>query len=263
MLPIVLIAQGLLETDLILRSWQTYHLPSIYVYGDSTGDRLFDSLTPMKCIVTAGPTYESIDQVRRITNFSTGKLGAELAKYLHERGWEVCLMIGAIACYRGTLTASKVVEFTSTADLLDKLTERKGKADAVFHAAAVSDFTCKRIFQQLEDPAGSEINQGKIPTSIASLFIELVPTPKIIRHLREMFPKAFIAGWKYEVDTATPIEEKARRQIAENQTDVCVLNGPAYGPGFGIVQGNQSIRHLEKSQALYELLFQMGSDHTI
>ena len=40
----------------------------------------------MRCIVTAGPTYESLDEVRRLTNFSTGRLGAQLARFLGERG---------------------------------------------------------------------------------------------------------------------------------------------------------------------------------
>ncbi|HYG35630.1 MAG TPA: phosphopantothenoylcysteine decarboxylase, partial [Clostridia bacterium] len=46
----------------------------------------------MRCIVTAGPTYESLDNVRRLTNFSTGRLGSELVNFLTERGHEVILL---------------------------------------------------------------------------------------------------------------------------------------------------------------------------
>jgi phosphopantothenoylcysteine synthetase/decarboxylase len=48
----------------------------------------------MNCIVTAGPTYEPLDDVRRLTNFSTGRLGTELANFLAARGHKVILLIG-------------------------------------------------------------------------------------------------------------------------------------------------------------------------
>ena len=53
----------------------------------------------MKCIVTAGPTYEPLDQVRRLTNFSTGRLGAGLAEYLVRRGHEVTLLLGELSTW--------------------------------------------------------------------------------------------------------------------------------------------------------------------
>jgi hypothetical protein len=49
---------------------------------------------PMRCIVTAGPTFEPLDQVRRLTNHSTGRLGSELTHYLAECGHELTLLIG-------------------------------------------------------------------------------------------------------------------------------------------------------------------------
>jgi phosphopantothenoylcysteine decarboxylase/phosphopantothenate--cysteine ligase len=54
----------------------------------------------MKCIVTAGPTFEELDEVRRLTNFSTGTLGTELADFLMERGHEVELLRGQGATCR-------------------------------------------------------------------------------------------------------------------------------------------------------------------
>jgi phosphopantothenoylcysteine synthetase/decarboxylase len=55
----------------------------------------------MNCIVTAGPTYEPLDDVRRITNFSTGRLGTELANFLAARGHHVILLIGVMSTYYG------------------------------------------------------------------------------------------------------------------------------------------------------------------
>ena len=54
----------------------------------------------MHCLVTAGPTYETMDNVRRLTNFSTGRLGTELANFLAESGHNVTLLIGEQAASR-------------------------------------------------------------------------------------------------------------------------------------------------------------------
>ena len=48
----------------------------------------------MRCIVTAGPTFEPLDEVRRLTNFSTGRLGTELANFLQAAGGDVSLLLG-------------------------------------------------------------------------------------------------------------------------------------------------------------------------
>ena len=103
----------------------------------------------MKCIVTAGPTYEPLDEVRRLTNFSTGRLGSELANFLTARGHETTLLIGQHATYRGERHARKVETFTTTANLRDRLQALAGQpVDAVFHAAAVSDFTFGKVWRR-------------------------------------------------------------------------------------------------------------------
>ncbi len=75
----------------------------------------------MHCIVTAGPTYESLDEVRRLTNFSTGRLGTELAGFLTASGHEVTLLIGEQATYRGERRATTTQIFSTTADLSHRL----------------------------------------------------------------------------------------------------------------------------------------------
>ena len=74
----------------------------------------------MHCLVTAGPTYETMDNVRRLTNFSTGRLGTELANFLDARGHRVTLLLGEQATYGGERRVRKVETFTTTADLLAK-----------------------------------------------------------------------------------------------------------------------------------------------
>jgi phosphopantothenate---cysteine ligase (CTP) len=191
----------------------------------------------MRCIVTAGPTFEPLDQVRRLTNHSTGRLGSELSHHLSDCGHHVTLLMGQGATWPGERRAERVETFTTTADLRLRLRALADEGwDAVFHAAAVSDFTFGEAFRRTSDGTLSPVQSGKLSTRGESLLVELLPTPKIISELRGWFPRATLVGWKYEVDgTRESVVEKASRQIFENQTDACVANGPAYGEGFGFV----------------------------
>ena len=192
----------------------------------------------MNCIVTAGPTFEPLDDVRRLTNFSTGRLGTELANFLAARGHKVALMIGESATYAGERRATVVKTFSTTADLRAKLKSFSGKkVDALYHAAAVSDFAFGQIFAEKAAGEFSALKASKkISTRSGSLLVELLPTPKIIAELRGWFPKTDIVGWKFEADgRRADALRAARKQLADCATDFCVANGPAYGRGFNLV----------------------------
>jgi len=211
----------------------------------------------MNCIVTAGPTFEPLDDVRRLTNFSTGRLGTELANYLTVRGHKVTLLIGESATWPGERRATTVKTFTSTQDLRSKLKSfSKKKVDAIFHASAVSDFTFGKIFAETKPGEFAAVKASKkISTREGSLLVELVPTPKIIAELRGWFPKTKIIGWKFEANGRRPDALRAaERQIADCATDACVANGPAYGKGFCIldVQGGQN--HFRAAAKLFTAL---------
>jgi phosphopantothenoylcysteine decarboxylase/phosphopantothenate--cysteine ligase len=210
----------------------------------------------MNCIVTAGPTYEALDDVRRLTNFSTGRLGTELANFLAARGHLVTLLIGESATYAGERRAQPVKTFSTTADLRAKLKAFSGKkVDAIFHAAAVSDFTFGKIFTR--DAAGRLkpfTPSKKVSTRGGSLLVELVPTPKIIAELRGWFPKTKITGWKFEADGGRASALRAaRKQIADCATDFCVANGPAYGKGFNLVSAS-GLKHFATAEKLFVAL---------
>jgi len=215
----------------------------------------------MKCIVTAGPTWEPLDRVRRITNFSTGRLGTELANFLVARGHEVVLLAGEMTTWTGPRRATRVKAFSTTGNLADVLRESmKDNVGAVFHAAAVSDFAVGKTFQRGPTGELAEVKAGKIATRDGTLLVEMVPTPKIIGNLRKWFPSARLVGWKYEVDGGR--EEtiaKARKQIADCQTDACVANGPAYGPGFGIVTPAKEVENHATMESLFQALYQLIS----
>jgi phosphopantothenate---cysteine ligase (CTP) len=210
----------------------------------------------MNCIVTAGPTYEPLDDVRRLTNFSTGRLGTELANFLAARGHKIILLIGEQATYAGECRAQRVEMFTTTTDLRAKLKAvSTKKVDAIFHAAAVSDFTFGKVHLRSPRDELTEVKSKKIPTREGTLLVELVPTPKIISELRGWFPRTKITGWKFEAEgKRADAMAAARRQLAECSTDLCVVNGPAYGEGFGLLGKKGEPLHLANPPTLFDAL---------
>jgi phosphopantothenoylcysteine decarboxylase/phosphopantothenate--cysteine ligase len=138
--------------------------------------------------------------------------------------------------------------------------------DWVFHAAAVSDFKPGRFCQISEsgkvmglDDFNSitKSREGKIDTRQGSFWVEMVPTDKIILRLREWFPKAKLVGWKYEVEGGLEsVWQKAKEQVEKCQSDASVVNGPAFGEGFGVYWANGDRENrLENSQALAKALY--------
>ena len=210
----------------------------------------------MNCIVTAGPTFEPLDDVRRLTNFSTGRLGTELANFLAARGHRVTLLIGETATYAGQRRAQSVKMFSTTADLRARLKAFSGKkVDAIFHAAAVSDFAFGQIYSEKKPGVFTALKAAnKTSTRQGNLLVELVPTPKIIAELRGWFPQAKIIGWKFEADgTRASVLCAAERQLADCATDHCVANGPAYGKGFHLVSAAAQ-KHLASAEKLFAAL---------
>ncbi len=178
-------------------------------------------------VITCGPAIAPIDAVRRITNFATGEIGTLLSHELASRGFEVI-------CFRGEGSSAaaplgvEVRKFTTNESLAHALRQLPHQPDAIFHAAAMCDFEVEKI----EGAAG----QNKLSSRSDSLALTLRPASKILPTLRGFFPAAKIVGWKYELDgSRDDAIARARLQIAECRTDACVLNGAAYGEGFGLV----------------------------
>src|SRR6187455_348884 len=136
------------------------------------------TLIIMRCVITAGPTFEPLDQVRRLTNFSSGRLGSELTSFLASRGHQVTLLIGQQATYRGERHASRVETFTTTQSLSDHLQALSAEPiDAVFHAAAVSDFRFGKLWARQDTGELKELTGGKVSSRQGVLLAELLPTP--------------------------------------------------------------------------------------
>ncbi len=209
----------------------------------STRKRAAWQFARMKIIVTCGPSYEPIDEVRRITNFSTGQMGSRLARTLAAAGHEVVCFKGVAATTKECAAPAKVVTFTTNDDLATQLETLPAREDvgAVFHAAALADF---KIFWERD-------GLKKISSRAGAVTLQLVPSGKVIHELRELFPQAKIVGWKYELDgSPADVQAKAAQQIAECSTNACIVNGMAYGHGYGVCEPQKPLAHIADTTAL-------------
>jgi phosphopantothenoylcysteine synthetase/decarboxylase len=211
-----------------------------------------------RVIVTCGPSYEPIDQVRRLTNFSTGELGMMLAVSLAKEGFHVTCFKGEGATTRIEPLGAEIIEFTTNDHLHSLLTgiPERNSIFAFLHTAALCDFKVAAI-RTLDNQV---IEGGKISSRAGELHLTLRPALKLISLLRSLFPSSLIVGWKYEVEGGGPeVIAKGLAQIVSNDIDACVVNGPAYGEGFGYLTELSEVSHLKDKQELCTLLARMLS----
>jgi len=194
--------------------------------------------TKGRVVVTCGPSFEPIDQVRRITNASTGELGIRLANALAGDGWSVVCLKGVGATHPDQLVeAVEHIPFSTNDDLLERLQAlpQPSEIAAVFHAAALCDFRVQ---------AAGNSERAKISSRAGELTLVLTPATKLLPGLRTLFPAAQIVGWKYELDgTREDAVAKGRAQIGACASDACVVNGAAYGDGFGVLLPDGRLSH--------------------
>jgi len=166
-------------------------------------------LTNKKILVIGGPTTEPIDDIRVITNRSSGKTAVFLAKNAFYRGADVELWYGS--GIEPTPSFVKTVGFESIDDIL-RLIEKKDlkRFDVIIVCAALSDYAPKK-------------QKGKIKSGKEKLVIELSPTPKIIPKIKHKSPKSKIIGFKVE-DKRDSLIDKAKELLRNNNIDYVVAN---------------------------------------
>jgi phosphopantothenate---cysteine ligase (CTP) len=204
----------------------------------------------MRVLITGGPSSEPIDRVRLITNSSTGELAVTLAERFQQEGHEVELFLGIGARFR-----IPIAKFFHTNEDLEKLLVQAAQGPAthaILHAAALADFA-------VADVDGESLVGGKIPSDRGSVLLRLTAKPKLIGRLRALFPNAYIIGWKLELD-GDDIVQQATEQIRVNGTDACVVNGAAFGPGFGFCTGAGLVRRAVTKQELAAVLLEVLSE---
>ena len=172
---------------------------------------------PLRVVITAGPTREHLDDIRFLSNASTGRMGIELARISALRGDDVTLVLGPTQ-----LTPPKgctVVPVISTKDLLNATRDHAEGADLVIFSAAPSDYRPKRR------------RKGKPAREAGELTIELVPTPDVAATLGRGKGSRVHVGFALEV---APGIDRAMGKLAKKRLDAVVLNGPSnFGEGGG------------------------------
>jgi phosphopantothenate---cysteine ligase (CTP) len=209
----------------------------------------------MKLLITCGPSYEPIDQARRLTNFSTGKLGVTLANHFVGLGHTAICLKGEGSTYPGVCMAQRIESFATNRDLANLLERiaREELIDAVFHAAALCDYQVEQVLSS----GGEAILSPKFATRDGRLHLVLSPAMKVLTLLRGWFPQARIVGWKYELaGTRDDAFARAWKQIHDCATDACVLNGAAYGQGFALCEAGGAVQACADAPGLFAALSQ-------
>ncbi len=175
------------------------------------------SLKGKTVIVTAGPTQESLDPVRFLTNSSSGKMGYELAEEALRRGAEVILISGPTHIFPPRKAAVKKVQ--TAREMEKEILKHFANSDIVIMAAAVSDLRF------------AESTPHKIKKETLSEKIEIVPTQDILQKLGRKKEGRILVGFSAETEN---VVENAQKKMRKKNLDLIVANNVLdEGIGFG------------------------------
>lgn len=174
-------------------------------------------MTGLKVLVTAGPTQESIDPVRYITNHSSGKMGYSIAKVCMLRGADVTLVSGPTSLAYPPFV--EVVPVTTAKDMHEAVTSRSKEMDIIIKAAAVADYR------------PSQVADEKMKKSNDAMSIPLERTDDILKYLGEHKPEGqFLCGFSMETQNML---ENSRKKLTKKNLDMIVANNlKVAGAGF-------------------------------
>jgi phosphopantothenoylcysteine decarboxylase/phosphopantothenate--cysteine ligase len=170
--------------------------------------KAFSLLNGKKVLITAGPTYESIDPVRFIGNYSSGKMGFALAEEAAERGAEVCLISGptSLAAINRSIN---VIAVTSVEEMYQAVNTQYKSAEIIILSAAVADFTPRKV------------NSEKIKDK-QELVLTLKPTIDIAKEIgAKISENQILVGFALETSNEL---ENARKKLSKKNFDFIVLN---------------------------------------
>lgn len=173
----------------------------------------------LNVLVTAGPTVESIDPVRYITNHSSGKMGYALAEAAISRGANVTLISGPVNIKAPA--GANLVNVKSAADMFEAVKENLDKSDIIIKAAAVADYT-------------PEVTaENKIKKSDDDMSIKLKRTEDILKYIGEHKREdQFVCGFSMETEN---LIENSRGKLAKKNANMIAANNlKVEGAGFGI-----------------------------
>lgn len=170
-----------------------------------------------RVLVTAGPTQESIDPVRFITNHSTGKMGYAIAKMCMLRGAEVTLVSGPTSIAKPEFV--HVVDVVTAKEMYEEVTKRAKDQDIIIKAAAVADYRPKSVSSE------------KMKKKDDDLAISMERTDDILKFLGEHKKEhQFLCGFSMETENML---ENSRKKLEKKHLDMIVANNlKVEGAGF-------------------------------
>ena len=185
-------------------------------------------------VVTAGPTWEAVDDVRFLGNRSSGKMGFALAAAAAELGAEVSLIAGPVSLATPAGVARRV-DVESALEMRGALQKAVADADVVVMCAAVADFRPGvRVLGKLSR------RKSRRQAPVATRAIRLVPNPDLLAELGRSRKAArpYLVGFAAEVGLSSQaLIERARSKLLEKFCDVVVANEVGRpGLGFGADQ---------------------------
>lgn len=193
-----------------------------------------------RVMITAGPTYEKIDAVRFIGNFSTGKMGFALAEVCAEKGAEVELIAGPVSLVTSHPNIHRT-DVTSAQEMYEAAMRTFSSCDTAILCAAVADFTTEKVCEQKIKREGS-----------GGLHLDLVPTHDIAAELGRVKKKEqTLVGFALETnDEVAHATDKLRRK----NLDFIVLNSlKTPGAGFAVDTNQVTILFADGIQKAYPL----------
>lgn len=176
-------------------------------------------LLGVRITVTAGPTQESLDPVRYLTNHSSGKMGYAIAREAMLRGAEVTLISGPTALK--PVPGVKLVPIVTAQDMLEAVQVSLPETDILIKAAAVADYR----------PAA--VSDQKLKKQDGELSIPLERTTDILAWVSEhRHPGLFVCGFSMETENML---ENSRKKLQKKHLDMIVANNlKTQGAGFGV-----------------------------
>ena len=188
----------------------------------------------MKIVITAGGTSERIDDVRTITNSSTGSLGFAIGNaFIAEEKVEKIYYLHGKRAVWPEHEKIEPIEIGGVMDLKENITRvlTEDKIDAVIHAMAVSDYMVHQVttldkLMGTEDPAhAQDLTGNKISSDIDDLIIHMKRSPKVISCIKEVSPESILVGFK--LLSGVPHEELidvGYRLLQKNNCDFVMAN---------------------------------------
>ena len=181
-------------------------------------------LEGLRVLVTAGPTRESIDAIRFLSNRSSGKMGVQLAEKARARGARVTLLLGGGASVSAP-RALTVRRFETASDLQALLDEEFENCDVLVMAAAVADFIPERL--------GRRIHRSEGPRSVS-----LTPGADLLASLSPKKGNRLVVA--FAAESGEGQEERARQKLASKKADWIVWNDVSK-PGVGFESDDNEV----------------------